>query len=281
MSLVSVIIPVYKLLDSQNITNFEELILSVQKAKETAKLSLEIVIINDYPAEDISQLIDEIGLKYTLKNELRLIQNSENLSQAQSRNIGAKIATGTYLHFIDQDDFISENFYSELLRNPVDLAIANVYLYQQSSGNLIEYFKQNTVKRYENALKISQLQYFLMSGITPSPGQYLIKKSVFDAQNGFPILKNKGADDYGFLFNLSSQVVSVSFSKLATYTHRLHATQGKKTLNLEDSLQEFFKYSVIGKPNKTLKVIKIIKQNSLLNYVLTRAFHVFHYRKGV
>ncbi len=91
---VSIIIPVY------NTALF--LRRAVESALKQSYRNIEIIIVNDASTDDSISIAKEIE-KYD--NRILLIDQKENKGVANSRNIGIAIATGSYISFLDSDDF--------------------------------------------------------------------------------------------------------------------------------------------------------------------------------
>ena len=98
MDLVSVIIPYYK-----TKSFIKEAILSV--TNQTYQ-NLEIFIIYDDESLDDLDFIKEIK---KLDKRINLIINTKNLGAGFSRNLAIQSAKGTYIAFLDSDDFWKKN----------------------------------------------------------------------------------------------------------------------------------------------------------------------------
>lgn len=98
----SVIIPAYNAEDT-----IERCLQSllVQKRQD-----VEIIVINDGSTDKTANIIDNIAT--TNKTVVCLHQANSGVSNA--RNNGLAHATGTYITFIDSDDWVSEDYFSEL-----------------------------------------------------------------------------------------------------------------------------------------------------------------------
>ena len=72
---------------------------------------IEIILVND-GSEDSSA---EIAKKYVVKDPDRVLYfEKENGGLSDARNYGLKYATGEYISFVDSDDYITENLYTDL-----------------------------------------------------------------------------------------------------------------------------------------------------------------------
>lgn len=109
MKKVSVIIPVY------NAEKFlDRCLLSV--VNQTYK-NLEIIVINDGSTDKS----EEICLKFLSKDNRIKYYKIDNGGVSNARNYGLDVATGEYITFLDADDYIEENTYSDCIK------IANTY----------------------------------------------------------------------------------------------------------------------------------------------------------
>ena len=114
-SLVSIIVPVY---NSEKYV--ERCILSI--LNQTYSI-IELILINDGSTDSSLNILDE----YSRKDNRIILVNKENEGVSASRNLGIEIATGKYLMFIDNDDFVEpsyvETYVSEIEKYSADLII--------------------------------------------------------------------------------------------------------------------------------------------------------------
>ena len=101
---VSVIVPIYNV-EKQLAKCLDSLL------NQTLK-DIQIILVND-GSEDSSA---EIAKKYVVKDPDRVLYfEKENGGLSDARNYGLKYATGEYISFVDSDDYITENLYTDLL----------------------------------------------------------------------------------------------------------------------------------------------------------------------
>ena len=96
--LISVIVPVY------NVENF--LHECVDSIINQSYSNLEIILIND-GSSDKSGEICEI---YALKDSRIKVYHKKNGGLSESRNMGLDHATGSYISFVDSDDYVHSRF---------------------------------------------------------------------------------------------------------------------------------------------------------------------------
>ena len=101
---ISFIIPVYNTAPEL----LERCIKSVQKLKQQ---NIELVIINDGSLNK-----ETLNVLYKYENKKNIsVYHIKNCGASSARNLGLDVATGTYISFLDSDDYISEeNFYQVL-----------------------------------------------------------------------------------------------------------------------------------------------------------------------
>ena len=235
---------------------------TVVNQKESNFNVLEIILINDSPEINLIPFIQS-----DLLSKITLINNDINRGQAFSRNKGASIAQGEFLHFIDQDDLIDLNFYKNI-QNFYEIMIGNCFLFNESKK--IRLYKSYRIKIYKYFKNTSSLNFFLIfDNIILSPGQSIFKKETFNKLNGFPVLENFGSDDYGLMFKYASNKIEYRFFPNALFYHRLHRVQGKRYLNMDLSKKNFF-------AQMNLKTIfsNICSNNSIIIQYLKKILYV-------
>lgn len=99
MKRVSVIIPVYNA--GEYLKRTLESILN-----QTFK-DFEVICINDCSTDNSLEILEEFAEK---DNRIRIINNEKNLGAALTRNVGIDNAQGTYIYFLDADDYTDEKY---------------------------------------------------------------------------------------------------------------------------------------------------------------------------
>jgi len=117
-SMISVIIPCY------NVAEFIEKCISSIFNNDFHEL--EIILINDGSTDSTFEILKNIKDKYCTENILLI--NQENKGLSESRNIGIDLATGDFIMFIDSDDWVSPNYFTQFFDRSVgavDLVLAS------------------------------------------------------------------------------------------------------------------------------------------------------------
>ena len=101
--LVSVIVPVYNILDCLERCVASLLAQTYQK--------IEILLVDDGSTDGTGDLCDQLAGK---DNRIRVF-HKENGGSSSARNYGIRQAKGEYLGFVDSDDFVEPDMYERLL----------------------------------------------------------------------------------------------------------------------------------------------------------------------
>ncbi len=96
---ISVIIPVYN--------GGKWLAQCIEIMRNQSHKNMEIIVIDDGSADD--------SLEVAKNYPVRIIAFEKNRGAAAARNAGIDAATGEYLHFMDVDDLINEEFYERMV----------------------------------------------------------------------------------------------------------------------------------------------------------------------
>ena len=136
---ITVIVPVY------NVENYLNKCLD-SLINQTYK-NLEIIVINDGSTDNSGEICQE----YAQKDNRIIYVEQENGGLSDARNAGLERMTGSYVTFVDSDDWVEPN-YVEVLHNKLigyqaDIAIGNYYSYNEDEA--MYYFHVNSESYYE------------------------------------------------------------------------------------------------------------------------------------
>lgn len=102
--LISVIMPVY------NVEKY--LSQSIESVLDQDHRNLELILIDDGSPDGSGAICDAYAAK---DSRIRVI-HQENGGAAAAKNAGLRIATGTYLSFVDSDDYLEPNVFGYMVR---------------------------------------------------------------------------------------------------------------------------------------------------------------------
>lgn len=101
---VSIIIPVYN--SEEFLNRCIELLIN-----QTYR-NLELIVVNDGSPKNCKEIVE----KYIKKdNRIKYVEHEKNKGLFQARVTGFKNSTGDYIAFLDADDYVSNDFYRELI----------------------------------------------------------------------------------------------------------------------------------------------------------------------
>ena len=128
--LISVIVPVY---------NAEKYLQKcLDSILEQTYQNLEIIIINDGSTDNSGQICQE----YEKQDDRIIYIEKENSGVSDTRNAGMNRMTGTYITFVDSDDWLEPNYvkflYEKLIEHQADIVVGNYTSFNES--NSVFYF---------------------------------------------------------------------------------------------------------------------------------------------
>lgn len=179
--------------------------------------NLEIILVNDGSTDKCSQICDEFALA---DNRIKVI-NQQNKGLSSARNTGLANATGSYVWFIDSDDWIENNTIEILMH---ELKIEKLEMLAFSMQLFIE--KNNTFEQlgFENfnIPTTSSGNLFLINNkrFAPQAWIYLYEKSFLDKNH---LLFKEGLihEDEYFNWNCFIKVKKIKKIKTIVYNYRI------------------------------------------------------------
>lgn len=124
MDKISVIVPVYN--GAVKLRRCIESIL-----KQTFP-SIELILVDDGSTDGSGKICDEYGENY--KNVKVIHKNNGGVSSA--RNVGLEYATGSYIGFVDCDDFVESNMFQTMIDEIDDADLVMCGFYQNGRKNV-------------------------------------------------------------------------------------------------------------------------------------------------
>ncbi|MDE7432759.1 MAG: glycosyltransferase [Lachnospiraceae bacterium] len=202
MDLISIIVPVY------NIEKYlERCINSI--INQTYK-SIEIIIVDDGSTDGSGILCEE----FAHKDSRIKVLHTMHLGTSNARNCGLREAKGSYIGFVDGDDYIAENMYEKLIENMkenVDIVCCGRRCMNPSGMKNTNFFCLNTVKKFSNREAIQEL--LLLRSISFSVCTKLFRKELFD---GIVFPYKKTCEDLPVAYALikkSSNIIHIGEAK--------------------------------------------------------------------
>ena len=162
---ITVIVPVY------NVENYLEKCLD-SLINQTYK-NLEIIVINDGSTDNSGEICQE----YAQKDNRIVYIEKENGGQAEARNIGLDRMTGTYVTFVDSDDWVEvdyvETLYKKITKYRADIAVGNYYSFNEAEGMYYfhifgdSYYEKiyDNVSIFENLYESQEMKSFALISV--------------------------------------------------------------------------------------------------------------------
>ena len=238
---VSIIVPIYNV-EKQLAKCLDSLL------NQTLK-DIQIILVND-GSEDSSA---EIAKKYVVKDPDRVLYfEKENGGLSDARNYGLKYATGEYISFVDSDDYITENLYTNLLPymeqkyDMIKFKIAKV----DEQGNVLEknYTPLFEEKSGEEAFDI----LYKADVMTEVAWGYLYKRDFF-RRNKFEFTKGKYHEDFGLIPLILLKADKVASVDVFGYNY----VQTQKSItrgNSEITYKRALEYKISEKSKENIKI---------------------------
>ena len=163
--LISVIIPVY------NVAAY--LSACIESILSQNYLALEIILIDDGSTDESGEICDE----YAKRDSRINVIHQTNAGAAAAKNTGLKAATGTYLSFVDSDDFLESDAYSHMIR-----------IIQEQNADIVQcsyrdVFKNHAIEHSLEKVTLNQIDFlalFTEDWTCALLWDKLYKKSLFD-----------------------------------------------------------------------------------------------------
>ena len=153
----------------------------------------EIIVVDDCSPDDTGE---QIAAKFAADPRVKYTRNDHNSFQAVSRNNGAKLATGRYLFFLDDDNVPASNMLSESLacfaRHERVGLVAPLCIHQRAGKENLVWTLGSDFNRwtsqpkdYKANLPISELPEEPVDyPTTYSPNAFMVPRAVYDEVGG-------------------------------------------------------------------------------------------------
>lgn len=143
MAKVSVIVPVY---------NTEKYLRRCLDSLVNQTLQeLEIVLVNDGSTDNSPDILKEYEEKYP---EKIVVIHKENGGQATARNLGIRKCSGTYVGFVDSDDYVDTAMFETMFRtaqeNDCDMVECHYHYVQESEKGDRELATRGNIRQYKD-----------------------------------------------------------------------------------------------------------------------------------
>lgn len=219
--LLSIIVPVYNVQDY-----LEQCVSSI--CNQTYK-NLEIILVNDGSTDNSASICEKFA---EMDSRIKLI-SQENQGVVRARKKGVNLARGTYIGFVDADDYIDRDMYQQLMdcKDDFDLVISRWY--REENSNVRQACDKIELGAYRTEDEINYLLDHLVSVATPG-GEQIIRpgltpymwvklyqtskvKDIMETVNE----KISIGEDFDFFYRYVLQCKSVLITDICGYHYRV------------------------------------------------------------
>lgn len=235
--LISVIIPTFR--DEGFIWECLDSICNQTIAKE----NYEIIVVLNGKNEEYHQ-----SLKLYSNNINIKLLHTELLGVSNARNIGLDAAQGEYITFIDDDDYVSENYLQSLIDVASTDTIATSYTIGiDENGNALS-TPYRIEKEYLNYAKHGKQPFYKPSRYMDGTWTKLIHRTIIGDLRFDKNFKN--GEDSLFMFAISKNIQYINFTdKTAIYYRRFRRGSASQNYNIcyniKNSINLMKSYTVI------------------------------------
>ena len=256
MPKVSVIVPIY------NVEKYLEKCLD-SLVNQTLK-DIEIILVNDGSTDNSGQIAKKYANKY--KDKIIYLEK-ENGGLSDARNYGLEYVKGDYISFVDSDDYISKNLYSELVKymeKDYDMIKFGILTVDLKNNKIIE----NKSQQFENKTGEEAFDILYKTDkMTEVAWGYLYKAS-FWKENNFKYSINMYHEDFGLTPLVILKAKKVASTNILGYYYVqsdksiTRNSDEKKKLKMSYDLLKFYdnmvkkieKYDISKKSKENIKI---------------------------
>lgn len=194
----------------------------------------ELVLMDDGSADGSTQIAQEYAAQYPNKIRYYDHPGHANFRAARTRNIGARLARGEFLAFLDSDDIWLPNKLEDqvkLLREYPEVGLVfapSLYWYDWNDKDSASSSSRDHIPQVGPAGLIEEPAILLIQSYplgkwgAPCPSSFLIRRSAFEQVEGFPEEFNRLFEDVAFLSKLYIRKTSIFISQSTTDLYRCH-----------------------------------------------------------
>lgn len=233
---LSIIVPIYNIEDY-----LEECLESICNQTYDA---YEVILVNDGSTDNSQKIVDSFIEKYPQKCRG---YSKENGGLSDARNYGMKKAKGTYIGFVDGDDYIDKDMFLLLMKKVFETGADAVVC------DTVYYYMENN--SYKNDMLVKDASIFgysieeqpkLINYISASACNKVYKRELFD---GIQFPKGKIYEDFSCIYNVLLRANKIEYVNQGLYYYR-HGRSGaiteqkisKKFFDIFDACSSFINF---------------------------------------
>lgn len=225
---LSVIVPVYNV--EQYLKQCIDSILN-----QTFK-NFELILVDDGALDSCPQICDN----YSKHDDRVKVIHKKNGGLSSARNAGIKVAKGKFLTFIDSDDWISKNYFEEMMKeqDKYNADIISIRETTVNSNGEVHHHKLNEKIK----IKIFKLNcidaLFNFCDTNFAWGKLIRTKIILDNKILFPVGKNY--EDVGTMYKVYDKANVLVISDRASYFYRIRANSITNNIKKSDIYDQIY-----------------------------------------
>ncbi|MEJ0038441.1 MAG: glycosyltransferase [Gammaproteobacteria bacterium] len=187
---------------------------AIESAFDSHGVPVEVIVIDDGSTDDTMKVLDGFGSRIRVEKQTRG-------GPYRARNLGAKLARGEWLAFLDADD----DWLPEKLSRQLELAAAQgVDFVYTDRFNFGDYGR--TTERQSDSVKLWDGDVFepLLQGNFITLSSVLMRKTAFERLGGFEI-ERRGVQDWDMWLRYSGSGGGAGLCREPLTRYRFHAEQ--------------------------------------------------------
>ena len=232
MAKVSVIVPIY---------NAEKYLAQcIESIIHQTHRDLQILLINDGSTDGSLSIAQE----FALRDSRIEIHTQPNQGQGAARNNGMKYATGEWIAFVDADDYIAPNLYSDIL-SLADRAEVVLHGYQRvsSTGEYISQHIPQTYFHYTTPwVRIFRREWLLKNALT-FPEQMCYEDVIFTIDHWIVQPKYKIVELTGYYYRHHAS--STTATRHKDDERKLYQLMRRRLKNADTHIKVLILYTII------------------------------------
>lgn len=233
----------------------------------------EVICVDDCSTDSTIGIIKEYVQQMGLSN-LEIIKHTVNKRQGGGRNTGIEKAVGTYILFVDQDDYIRAGSLLQLMEVVKQNVGIDVFMFdfEDSVDGVVtkqDHYQHNIVGEMRGRIFMQRQE------IPWTPWCYLYSKDLLN-RNSLRFVENVRFEDGDFVVKCTIHAQRIFFTPLVVIGHTYSSSQGSAVGNNVDKIIDLFRLS---DRVKTIAIGEMCIDKGCANTIL--GHHLFRHKYDI